>query len=444
MPGFPVKLAGLIGRFGDDWLVLKSSMIVLALFTMILSRWFFRRVVPRSASTPLALVLASTPIVFDYAHRLMSEIPAMASSMLALLAMLKVVEKCEGRGRWAWGAVLVLAGPIAVLIRGNALAIAPALFFGVLRFAGPGERRARAVLGCGLLAIVGTFVAWSIRCEQRQYYGIHNVTYINEMQSKNIGALWEASGKFGDGVERVDAAALANRAYVNFAWYQVYRVAGFLIPSSAGLSDVKLSKLGFVLALLLLVPYGVGFARLARRSPELSVFLASSLLLVVVYPTGGSRRMLLPIIPMLLATGYLGLERMIGTRSAVGWLIGLAVLNLATCAVEADRQRLQPYSRAGFDDFLRIIDIDLLKVSRSGEMIGSDFPEPVAALTGTTTREAARALSAVSKGEASSALLVCLDPLAVGPDLEATTIARRGQCTLLRITGSKAPATEPE
>ena len=298
----------------------------------------------------------------------------MASSMLALLAMLRVVERSGGRHRLAWVAVLVVTGPIAVLIRGNALAIAPALFFGVLRSGGPGERAQRVILGSGLLAIMGTFAAWSLRSEQKHYDGIHNVTYLKEIQARDIGALWEASGKFGDGVERVDAVALANRAYVNFAWYQVYRVAGFLVPSSASLPGVKLSKLGFVLALVFLVPFGVGFASLAKRTPELAMYLAFSLLLVVVYPTGGSPRMLVPIIPILLAAGYLGLERMICPRAAIGWLIGLAVLNLANCVVEADRQRLQPYSRAGFNDFLRIIDTDLPKVSalRRDDRVG--FP----------------------------------------------------------------------
>lgn len=434
MPGFPLLLAGLMKCFGTDWMALKMAMFAIACGAMLAAWRLFRAVVPVAAAGSLALVLASTPIVFDYTHRLMSEIPALLSSIVALLALVHVVRGDDRRGFWGWVIVLAVGSSVAVLVRGNALAIAPALVVGIFRCGKSSRRRQRLALVGALMAILGTFVAWTIRSERYQYDGIHNVTYLQEIQAQDIEALWRASGRFGEGVERVDARALASRVYGNLCWHQIYQIDALLIPAADRLAELKRPGVGLGLAALLLLPQIVGLPLLARRSPEALAFLLASMALILLYPTGGSSRMLLPTVPLLLLNGYLGLEGLLGLPATRGWLAAIMAANLAICAIEADKQRLQPYSREGFQDFLDLIVEDLPRERRPGEQVGSDLSVEVFALTGLAAQESEKALSAVARGEAGSALLACPSPRRFEPGLEAKPLARRGEVYLYRVT----------
>ncbi len=289
LPGFPVLLAGLIGCFGLDWIRLKLTMIILALLGVILAQRVYQRVIPSWASTPLALVLASTPSYFDYAHRLMSEIPTITITLAALVALDRLSATRGSGDRLLWSATLIAGGAIAVLFRGNALALVPALFVGTLRSRETVPRGTRWAIWFALLAALLSVGAWSLRSAHRRYDGVHNVTYLKEIQAKDISALWK-EGDFRNGVEREDASGMARRVYRNIAWYHAYGIASLFAPGARSLADVELYGLGLAWATLLLVPQFIGFIRLASRSPELATFLLCSLILIIIYPTGGSKR----------------------------------------------------------------------------------------------------------------------------------------------------------
>jgi hypothetical protein len=436
MPGFPILLSLLIGPSEANWVVLKLAMLSIALLGVILSLPLFRVVASPFAAPPLALVLASTPLFFDYAHRVMSEIPALTSTMAALIAMIKVKSVEGARGRLLWGVIMAAAGVSAVLIRGNALALAPAFFVAIMNARGPSATQIRWILAHALAWLLLAYGVWSVRCESRQYVGIHNVTYVQEVQASDIGALWEASGEFGDGVERIDAAGLVRRIYENLAWYQLYRLAGVLVPSADRLAEVEYPGIGFGIAAILVVPMVIGFVRLSARSPELAAFLLVSMLLIIVYPTGGAARMLLPFLPILLLAGYLGIEWVLGTPRAEGWLIVLLASNLSLCAVAADAQHRQPYSRENFADFVGLVTDELPELRRQGEDVGAYLGTEFYAIRGTRSLSIDTIHEALEGGRIDSALFVHDGSYTPPGGIEATLMASSGKVELIRITRS--------
>ena len=437
MPGFSLALTGLIGPFGANWIILKLAMIVVSLLTFSLSLRLFQRVAPRSSALPLAVVLASTPLYFDYSHRVMSEIPAVATTLATLVAMDGVRTAAGRKGRLFWGIALPVAGVVAILIRGNALALAPALLVSILNAQGPSARQVRWVLASSLACLLLAYGAWTLRAEYRHYSGIHNVTYSQEIQAKDIGALWDASGKFGDGVERVDAAYLVRRIYQNIVWHQSYRIAGFLVPRADRLIEIKFPGIGVVMVAIFLVPQLVGFVRLSRQSPELATFLLFSIGLIVVYPTGGSPRMLVPFLPMLILTGYLGIDRLMGTQRAVGWLICVMASNLVQCAIEADIQRIHPYAKPGFEDFVALVEDELPKLIHPGDIVATHLGSELFAIAGVRPRSIVSVGADVDAGRLGSALIVHQGEYTPGSYTGSTVLARSGQTEILRIEHRK-------
>ena len=439
MPGFPLLLTCLIGPFGANWVVLKLAMIGMALLGVSFSLRLFWTVTSRAAAVPLALVLASTPLYFDYAHRVMSEIPALTSAVAALVAMNEVKSAATRKGRLYWGMVLALVSVMAILIRGNALALAPALLVGIVNARGTSVRQTRWAFAIALSMILLAYGLWSLRCELRQFPGIHNVTYGQEVQAKDIGALWDAAGEFGKGVERIGPADFARRIYQNIAWSQAYQIARLFVPFGDRLANIKCPGLGLAIVALLLVPQLIGFIRIWSRSPELATFLCFSMALIIVYPTGGAPRMVLPFLPVVLLSGYLWIDHMLGPQRAYGWLLCLLTANLLACAIDGDRQRTNPYSREGFEDFVSMIEIDLPKASLSGERVGANLDTELFAIAGIRSQSISSISADVDAGRIASALIVHDGSFSPLRDTEAIVLAKRGKVGLIRITHKKAP-----
>ncbi|HTN76789.1 MAG TPA: hypothetical protein VL096_16130 [Pirellulaceae bacterium] len=433
MPGFSVMLAGLVALFGANWVALKLAMLGISLVGVLLSFRLFRTQLPAVAAWPLALVLAATPLYFDYSHRAMSEIPALVSAVAALLALHQLKSAVDRRGWIAWSIALAVASVVALLIRGNALALAPALLVGVINLR-PTAPQARWGMAAACAALLLTYGAWSWQAGRQQYVGIHNVSYTQEIQARDIEALWNTSGEFGPGVERVDAAGFARRIYQNIAWHSSFQVAGLLAPTADRLQEINYPGLGFVLVALLLIPQLVGFVQLARRSPELATFLLCSVGMIIVYPTGGATRMLLPFLPVLLLNGYLGLERLLGAERAVAWLLCLLVSNIALCAIAADQQRQHPYANAAFGDFVNLVTNELPQALRPQEPVGADLQEELHALTGVRPQGIAALSAHVAAGRQPAALIVHTGGYIPSRELVATELASSGQARLLRIT----------
>jgi hypothetical protein len=291
---------------------------------------------------------------------------------LALAALEAVRRAATPAALGTAGVVLALAAPAAVLVRGNGLALAPALAVALFLVRGPGGRGQRWWLAAALLLVLATFGAWTAWGAFHQFQAIHNVTYLQEVRAVDLEKLWEAGG-LGPRVERVSAGGLVTRVYRNVVWYQLYRIDGLFWPQADQLAEARARGVGLLLAGLALVPFVVGSVSLARRSPPVFTYLAFSLLITVVYPTGGAARMLLPVLPVLLVAFYLGLEFLLGRDVALGWATCVLFANLILCAVQADLQARHPYDGTFTNDTLALIRDDVPRQTAPGDVVLTDY-----------------------------------------------------------------------
>jgi hypothetical protein len=385
-PGFPVMLSGALALVGLEFYRLKFMMITLAIATALASVRLFRRAGYVDAAVILGLLLAATPLYFDYGHRLMSEIPFIAWSLLALVALFDLHVAPTPRREMVAGVVLAIAGSAAVLLRGNGLALVPAIGVALVTTGRATLGRRRWLLAA-LLAIVVTFAAWMTWSTVHTFHGIHNVTYLQELRTSDIGALW-ASGGNDATVPHAAPRDYLTRIYQNVAWYQIYNADALVWPYAQRLAEVQARGVGLALASLALVPALVGSITVARRFPPAIAWLLSSVLLAIVYPTGGAARMLLPSVPVLILVFYAGLESLFGRRIALGWATCALWANIFICAAQADFQSRHPY----FDEpyfgggestvnAMSLIRDDLPGLTSPTDVVISEYYDVISALT---------------------------------------------------------------
>jgi hypothetical protein len=354
MPGFPYLLSWLIGVFGLDYFKLKLSIVAFGVGAYAATFAYVRCIAVQLAHRHLiawvvALSTALSPMLFDYSHRLMSEMPALCCAMTALW-LCEVVRRTQSTRMLLTAAVALAAFcGLAVLIRGNALALVPAL---LVSAAYDWRARRRAAIACVVAATftLGLFVGWSARNANQTYAGIHNVTYLQEIQARDNAALWRAGG-FDEGVERVSPAELARRVYQNGVWYHIYGIADGVVPGIRSLATVDTSRLGVVLALTATVPVLIGVFGVARYSPAGVVYLVATFGLALAFPTGGSPRMLIPSVPLLQVAAFFGIASIGSVAGALAWTAAVSAALCAATLTFADRQAKSPYSYPGFSDY---------------------------------------------------------------------------------------------
>lgn len=439
MPGFPLLLGTAIKILGLDFLRLKLVMIVASLFSLAVCFFLFRNFVNHNTAMILALLVGATPIYFDYSHRLMSEVPFLTFSLLGLVALVEVARIPQpSLGRLAaWTVILIIMSSAAFLVRGNALALAPAFLIAMLRPAL--KRPQRLALGLALASLLVTFSLWTVRCSGVTFQGIHNVTYMQEIQAEDIGALWAADGYDSAG-GKVDLFGLFDRVRRNVGWYISYRVAAVVAPTAEGLTSLRIAYLGFAIAAVLAIPVAIGTAYLVWRWPDIGVYLLCSLGLIIVYPTGGAPRMLIGSLPLLVLAAYLGIEQLLGSSAGVGWGLTAAWVSIIQCGIAAENLSESPYSYPQFADLVALLANDLPPIKGPAEAISAPHPGAVTALTeGRAVMSKREAFPQVLRGELQEILWIrretddSADSRELPPGLISEHLATRGEFVLSRV-----------
>jgi hypothetical protein len=356
-----------------------------------------------------------------------------------LIALLDLCQAPTGRRESIAGVLLAVAGPAAVLIRGNGLALAPAIAVALLT-TGRSNQRKRAWLVVGLASIFLAYSAWAVWGQYHQFQGIDNVTYLDEVQAVDLSALWR-NGGFQAGVPRISTWGFFTRLYQNVAWYQVYNADSLVWPYAGQLADVQLRGVGLALASLALVPALVGSTVMARRFLPLVVWLASSLLLTICYPTGGAPRMLLPSIPVLILVFYAGLEALLGRRMAIGWATCALWANIFLCAVQADFQSRQPYFGEPYFggestvNAIALIREDLPRLTTPNDVVISHYYQVIDAVAD----RRAGPPDSLTRYRVDGSLFVLENPshvITIPDGLAKQTVAERGDVRLSRLSRS--------
>lgn len=447
MPGFPALLAVWMKIVGLDFTLLKLCMVGVAVLLFVSCYLYFRQVLSGDTARWLTLLVAVTPLVFSYSHKLMSEIPSLAFTMLSLAAMEMLRGKEQApAARVTWTLVLTLSCATAVMIRGNAVVLALAIVAAGLLSRREKASRYDPVVYLGAIAVVAVFAGWMLHNRSKEYTGIHNISYFEEVQAQEIKALWRAGG-FGSGVERAGPADLVQRVYRNVVWHHSYNVADCLFPGAGRLRLLKMPWLGAALALLLAGPVALGIRRGLTVTPVGTIYLLLSLALVVVYPTGGASRMLIPSIPLLILCGYLGLRRVLGTAAVRGWVATVGALGLVSCALAGEIQQRHPYSYDEFGDLVAALKWVQTQYGEEPPMLISSRPEVVLALTDLRVGEMDDAIVAVESQRRQFVLVAesrveAFEPTANLPlQLERNVLYEKGDIRIweVRLSGNRDP-----
>ncbi|MCU0231268.1 MAG: glycosyltransferase family 39 protein [Acidobacteria bacterium] len=293
--------------------MLNGFVALLAIGGLNLAYFFFVPLYGSRTSLLIVLSTACSGAFLDPALSVMSDGPYLLFSMAALLAVRRAF---GGDGRRA--ALLVVAGllvALAILTRIAGVVLLPAIgawaLFGALPGVGLRQRLERlAVVGLVAVALAG---AWPLvvlsqdQTSQRSYL----------WEFLNLGTAKERAAGSGAGVGK-KPPSLALRPFYN-AWDLAERLADTPAPRAAlrlgpaagraiGLAFVALCAAAAALVVL-------GFARGLFRRRALHDFYVLFYALLLMMWIGGGFRLVMPVIPFLLAYAYDGVVAAAGWRA---------------------------------------------------------------------------------------------------------------------------------
>jgi hypothetical protein len=193
-PGFPALLAVLILAFGHSYAILIRSMSIFATSGLVTAYHILKADEGPGIAGALCLLLASSPIWFEFSTRMLfSDMPFFFTSMLLLWALTRLdsstTRAWTQAGWWTLCAVLL---PTSILLRSTGIALASGIF-GWLVIASVRERRlAKRRLAMYLPLIIlglGAEAAWLSWSERHpvSLWPVHGFqeSYVAQLKLKN-------------------------------------------------------------------------------------------------------------------------------------------------------------------------------------------------------------------------------------------------------------------
>ncbi len=278
--GYPLLLAPLMAVFGKNFIVLKLLSLAMAVGSVLLfarlARSYFRPSVWAGAS----LVFALNPLVVEYSHWILSEIPFLFFSLLALNLFNDSELKKDARfGYKFWLAIVCMA--MAVHIRSIGLAF---LFAGALYYLA-----GRSWMKCGVfvLTMLLLIMPWIIR---NKIVTKDNAVYVTQIFQKNVY-------NFDQG--QIGAGEFVGRVVKNIRIYSAREMGRVFLNGPVMLRDRTGNKaFSAGLSLVMLIGFAVA---LWRRRGILEFFSLVYMGGILIFPAVASDvRYLLPLVPFLL------------------------------------------------------------------------------------------------------------------------------------------------
>ncbi|HTY08792.1 MAG TPA: hypothetical protein VMF29_06470, partial [Candidatus Edwardsbacteria bacterium] len=278
-----------------------------------------------------ALLLALNPVLIDYSHWVLSELPFMACTLLALL----LLQRWERGGGAGWFAAAVAAAVFANYIRSAGIALFAGIFIYLLV-----KRRFRWAL-MFLAACIALTLPWALR---NSHYGTSG-GYLDQLLMKD---------PYQPGLGRMTGGEMLARLWQNLGLYGAHIVPRLLFPALDGWG---LGGADWLFAVLVSLPALAGLVlRLARSPQALDWYAACYLGMALLWPAAWTDvRFILPLLPFLLLyllSAYGAALTRLAPRGRAGLLVPLALLlAAATVAPSAagwgDTQYMQSSYRNG-------------------------------------------------------------------------------------------------
>jgi 4-amino-4-deoxy-L-arabinose transferase-like glycosyltransferase len=286
VPLFPLALAPIVRFFDYDLIPLKLFVTVIAVLTVLAAWRLFRLLLDVRRAVLLTVMVAVSPQFVSFSHQVMTELPYLGLSLLALLWAICYARQEEAFGRAAVYTVLAVSAATLTRTIGVTLVLGIAAFL-VIDGAGVLRRRiGKAALMCACCATVWLAANASILAAIPYYGEFRNGT---------------ASGRHG-----AAGTGLLSRVATNVAAY-----AGALpetVYYGYSLRDPAPRLVGAVIVFITLLGFVYSAWRRRASLEYYCVAYAGVLLLYEPSNSGNLRRYLVPLIPFLFYYFARGIE----------------------------------------------------------------------------------------------------------------------------------------
>lgn len=291
VPLFPLALSPIVYFSDYDLLPLKLFVVVVGVGTVWVAFRLFRRLVDLPRAVALTVLVAVSPQVVSFTHQVMTEVPYLGLSLVALFLAIRYAADDALARRAAWVTALAVTAACLTRTIGVTLVLAIAAYLVIDGVGSLGRRFAKAAIIVGMCAIAWLAVNASI---------LGAIPYIREFAHGTASATTHTAGPLPAMVSRV-ATNLASYSVAapETVFYSLYLYGIYGMPSRViGPAILALLVVGFV------------YAAWRHRSPleYYTILYATVLLLYEPANSGNLRRYLVPLVPFALYYFVRGIE----------------------------------------------------------------------------------------------------------------------------------------
>jgi len=275
--GFPLMLAAVEFLLPGSIHALKALVVILyALSIPLTFRLLTRHASTRTAAAVCAFCLAS-PLLLDFSHQVMSEVPYLAVSTLGLILVQRAVRSGSHRDL-LWSLLAVMAA-YHIRTAGVTLIAATVVYLTLT-----GRRRQSALFAAGAVLLA---LPWAVR---NHLYGA-GAGYLNQLISVD-------PYRPQDGT--LTLASLLERVTENLKIYGLRDLPGLFLPTAFGEGTPPLHLLAWAIGIALGGLLLGGLAVCLHRKQLPAVYLVFYLAMCLLWPhIFSSNRFLLPVVPLL-------------------------------------------------------------------------------------------------------------------------------------------------
>jgi hypothetical protein len=331
-PGFPAMLAGWISLFGSSVFSMKSLVLACYVAAMAVTCMLSRRLLDGVLSLLAVFLAISSYTILNFSHQILSEIPYMLFSLLALFLLL-------GKNRSRSAVLAAIAISIwAYFVRTVGISLVFAVFVLLLH-----QRKRREAIALVCLFLVVS-VVWAVR----------NYTLTGE-GSRYLTVLFSAD-PYAPDKGSISLGGLLSRVWINLVAYIGSLVPLTLLPTFVTTAGPHGSTLRILVSGLIMVVACIGGYTLRKRSLVLNVYLPAYFAIYLAWPEiWKSERFMVPVAPILAIYFVAGIRAILGyfeiKRIAIAVVCSvLVVSNIVTLVDFTRRPRGYP---PGWNQYLQ-------------------------------------------------------------------------------------------
>ncbi|MGD8628407.1 MAG: glycosyltransferase family 39 protein, partial [bacterium] len=306
-PGFPAFLAGWSFIFGDSVKSMKINVLLCFVAAAGLTFLLGRRLIGDTLAALAALTVAISSSVIEYSYQVLSDVPYMLFSLLALYLVMKGTRD----SRTAFAGLALCIWAYFTRTAGASLVLASAIFLFL-----KSRRREAVILLCGFVVVSGL---WGIR---NYLVAGEGSRYLNVLLSAN---------PYDPDQGTVTFSGLISRAWINGTAYLGGLLPTIVLPTLVKpireFGEIATTSLFSVLVIVIAV---FGAVALRKKTLLISLYIVLYMLIYLGWPeVWRSERFMIPMAPLLAIYLYAGIRWLFGFFGARGIVVTVICALLA-------------------------------------------------------------------------------------------------------------------